>query len=360
MILAGILLSGLASCVKSEIYDGGMSDIPMLFSSYSPRSVKGTKADDTFIAPGTTVLPANSHFGVMAYYQPGTIGSYTGSWDDQATKLWKPDFMFNEDVTFDGTDYSYSPLRYWPANEENTISFWAYYPYSAWAEDNSTDLKFFASDGSTTYSGSCTTGLPVVKYTVATDPANQQDILFDSFTQKDMTYGDCTTPGTVPLTFKHALALVEFQIVEGTGASVYSFEVSNLYRSGTCETLPTIAWTDQGDKSSFSIDADSEHPLNLVGTTTICSLLIMPQTLRADASVSITYDIHFASYDPGHPEDIEYKGNTGSAFLTAAGITEWQAGKHYVYKISAGFERIEFESAVATDWSTGDDSITVR
>lgn len=356
LMVAGILLLSLASCVKSEIHDGGMSDVPMMFSTYASRSTSGTKADGSYVAPGTTVLPSDSSFGVMAYYQPGTIGSYTGIWADQATKLWKPDFMFNEEVTFDGTNYSYSPLRYWPANDENTVSFWAYYPYSAWAEDNSKSLKFFESDGTTRYTAASTTGLPVVKYTVASDPADQQDIMFDAFTKKNMTYASCDpVDGTVDLTFKHALALVEFQVVEGTGAEVSSFSVTNLYRSGTCSTLPAISWTGQGDKTDFSVAS-----LSLSGSTTVCTLLIMPQTVRADAEVSITYDIHFASYDPDHPDDIIYAGNSGSALLSTAGITEWEAGKHYIYKISAGFERIEFESAVASDWSVGNDNISVN
>ena len=93
---------------------------------------------------------------------------------------------------------------------------------------------------------------------------------------------------------------------------------------------------------------------------TICSLVLMPQAITSSMTVSITYNIHFASSDPDHPDDIVYSNNSGTARLdSAVSITSWEPGKRYIYNISAGFERIEFESAVTTDWSVGNDNIPV-
>lgn len=358
--LGAALMLLAAGCGKNEILSGGESDIPMQFRTYSAGNIAGkvstaTKADASLVEPGETTLPAGSTFGVFAFYQEGVMDSYTGAWDDFATKNWKPDYMFDQDVDFDGTDYTYTPIRYWPSNSENTISFWAYYPYNAYrpAEPSNSPLKFYDSNDASYDASSI--GLPVAEYTVDTDPDKQKDIMFAAL-QKDKTYYN-TTDGIVPLTFSHALALVEFVLAEGTNAEITSFEVTNLYWKGTCSNpgATPIVWTGQTDAGNFTLSN-----VTLSGSSTIARLIMMPQTLDAGANLSITYDIHFASYDPYHPDDIVYAGNSGSALLSTAGIAQWEAGKHYVYKISAGFERIEFESAVATDWSIGNDNITVN
>ena len=131
--------------------------------------------------------------------------------------------------------------------------------------------------------------------------------------------------------------------------------MTNLYSSGVLEDSSTLAWT--GVSNSFSVSETS----TVVEGADIVSMLLIPQEIDASTTLSINYDIHFASSDPDHPAPIVYSGNSGSALLRGiGGITEWEAGKRYVYRVSAGFERIEFESAVASDWSTGVDNIPVN
>lgn len=332
---------------------------PIGFRSYAATSGSeelASRADGSFIAPGRTVLPDSSSFGVFAFYQEGVIGSGTPAvWTDGG---WKPEYMFNQKVDFDGAAYDYDPLRYWPANDENRISFWAYYPYEAYAADNSGDLKFFESDGTTPYSKS-SVGLPKAGYTVSTDPALQRDLLFDSFTNTDKTYDNCSpTPGTVPMKFRHALALVEFQIAEGNEANVTNFEITGLYWSGKCADVSAspLVWTDQSSVAPYTVSGLS------VTDGTVCSLLMIPQTLSASARLSINFDILYPSAVPElYPDPITYSGNTGSELLSAAGIPAWEAGHHYIYKIRAGFERIEFEEVVDStdDWTVGNDNIAV-
>ena len=36
-------------------------------------------------------------------------------------------FMYNQKVTFDGANYTYSPVKYWPNAEK--VSFIGYYPF---------------------------------------------------------------------------------------------------------------------------------------------------------------------------------------------------------------------------------------
>ena len=363
-VLAAACLS-LTGCFETEVY---APRVPMLFTSYAASKadeILATRADDSFIPAGTTSLPDSSAFGVFAWYQEGVpLSGDAAEWSDGG---WAPGFMFNQEVEFDGTNYSYSPLRYWPSNEENTISFWAYYPYSAYVEANTGSVQFYEDAACTrAYVKGSTTGLPVAKCTIPIDPASQYDLLFDSFAQKDKTYGNCApVEGVVPFTFRHAFSLVEFEIIEGTGAVINSMEITNLYWNGVCTDVKNLTWASQGGLANFSI----AHVT--VESSTICRLLMIPQDLTvSNPTLTINYDITFASSDPNHPEPIDYKGNNGSVALvsaknedgvSSAGITAWESGKHYIYKIRAGFERIEFEEIVEStdDWIVGNGNISV-
>lgn len=361
LALTALLLA--VACSKTETFRMDEGGEAMTFRSYVPTPV--SKADAGSFVEGT-VLPDNSSFGVFAFYQPGVIDSGVAATWNASTR--KPDFMFNQQVDFDGTDYTYSPLRYWPSNMENTISFWAYYPYSVYSTDNSGPLKFYESDGSTRYTAN-STGLPVAKYTVDKDPANQYDILFDSFANQDKTYDNCApTPGVVPLNFRHALCLVDFQIAEGTGADIHSMSLEGIYWSGTCTNPANRTWENQSDLGNMSVQ-------NLtVTSSTICSLILIPQTLAGTGTVSnavfkLNYDITFASSDPSHPDDIVYKGDTFTVNLwkdtgdanVDYGVKTWEPGKHYIYRLSAGLDRIEFEEVVEAgeDWTVANNNISV-
>ena len=356
-LLLILQLAVVAGCAKIQGDGPRYSDIPVGFDSYAARTVSNSpasRADDSFVPTGTTTLPADSEFGVFAFYQQGVVGSTTAHWSDGG---WSPAFMFNQQVSFDGTNYSYSPLRYWPANEENTISFWAYYPYSAYTAGNTGSLKMYESDKTTAYSRS-STGMPYVTYTVDRNPANQSDLLFDSFANTDKTYENCLpTPGTVPLVFRHALSLVEFQLAEGEEALINSFSLAGVYWTGACAnpSAVPIVWQEWSNTGSYSI-ADLA-----INNGTICALILMPQTLSASVVLTINYDLSYPSSDPNYPDPIVYSGNTGSAQLSTAGIAAWQPGKHYVYKIAAGFERIEFEEVLdaGDDWTVGSSDISV-
>lgn len=345
------------ACVKQEDLGGPGRRIPVGFSSYAARPVAThavSRADDSFVPVGSTTLPSGSRFGVFAFYQEGVVGSSTARW---AQGGWHPSFMFNQQVDYNGTSYPYNPPRYWPSNEENTLTFWAYYPYSAYSALNTGALKLYESDGSTPYSPT-STGLPKASYTVNSNPAAQSDLLFDSFAQKDKTYDNCMpVPGTVPLLFRHALALVEFRIAEGEGAVINSFEISNIYWSGVCAdpSANPLVWGNWSNSGSFNMSSVE------VNDGRICMLLMMPQTLQATAGITINYDISYPSFDPGHPDPIIYAGNQGSILFNTTALTAWQAGKHYVYRISAGYERIEFEEAVelSDDWAVGNGNISV-
>jgi len=356
--LSAALLLLVPSCAKLERQDA-FSDVPMEFGTYTPTS--STKAHAGTYVSGTT-LPAGTSFGVFAFYQPGVIGSSTGTWNNSR----KPDFMFNCEVSSD--DYSYSPLKYWPSNEENTISFWAYYPYSIYSANNTGALKLYESDGSTAYTNN-STGLPVVKYTVPNDPDQQYDLLFDSFASTDKTLENCSpTPGTVPLTFRHALSLVELHISADNGSlpenasiTITEFQFSNVYSRGTC-TNPSASIADGQHPENYWTDVNTLAEMTLSTSGTVTRLILMPQALVEEGSTGhslvhlyMKYDIVFpAAHDPS--QTISYADNEVNAYIwsdngTPYGIKRWLPGRKYKYRINAGLERIEFSEVTEASWT---------
>ena len=198
------------------------------------------------------------------------------------------------------------------------------------------------------------------------------DLMFTAL-QKDLYKNDASqhgyiTNGAVNLVFKHALALVEFQLAEGTGAKLNTLDLTNIKKSGTVENPGTVPFVWSG------VDASSEYTTHIedldVHEATLLRLLAVPQTLNANATFTLNYDITFESSDPTHPDPIVYKGDSFSVKLfdntnddpaKRYGVTKWEAGKHYIYKISAGLDRIEFEEIVedTDDWSIGNNNISV-
>jgi len=51
--------------------------------------------------------------------------------------------------------------------------------------------------------------------------------------------------------------------------------------------------------------------------------------------------------------------NTNADPAKQYGVTAWESGHHYIYKISAGLDRIEFEDVVDDTWTSAGSDISV-
>lgn len=362
-ILAAVLIGTAgAGCAKTEIEK--RDPLPVSFTTYRQRT--DTKANASYVAPGGD-FAEGAVVGVYGYYHDnGTWASETAAGNNI------PDFMYHTALTkqSDGS-WTYSPIKYWPnefgtgANSDNIdkLSFWGYYPREA------AGLSLYK-PGTTTAFDNNTSGVPKIVFTQAEDPDDQTDLmitapLHDLYKNDAENHGSITD-GEVTLLFKHALSLVEFQLAEGTGAKLNTLRLTNIKKSGTIEDPGTTPFVWSGVGGEYTIlqnDID-------VHETTLLRLLAIPQTISADATFTLNYDITFESSDPSHPDPIVYTGDSFSVKLfdntnpdasKRYGVLEWEAGKHYIYKITAGLDRIEFEEIVETgdDWIVGNSNISV-
>ena len=353
LLLAAAALAALlaGSCVKTlGPEDDGWAplggDKPVRFSS--SLAVPATKSHASLSTTCTS-------FSVFAFYQAGNISEdpslhYTGTWADLLTRNWTPSFMYNQRVTWSTDHWTYTPVKYWPNNPENTVTFWAYAPADA-------SVSLFKSGTSTTY-GNTTPGLPDILFTV---PATADyDFLVSEF---DMVKDHAANPDypayftqdlskqsigeSVNFLFRHALCKVNFNVAKDDPSDKYDMELNIL---GLGDILFTGLFDDgrwapgSSARSSFEIlkDSDSDVTLTSAGTA-LGSGILLPQRLsRTDASLYVQYKYKdklateyttvnceillgnvMSSWDTSLEYNLNIKISPGNPILFTANVVKW-------------------------------------
>lgn len=195
--LAALAALTITSCQKDLVINQVPDEQPIEFGTYVGRDAQ-TKA--TSIDELDDMLTANggTGFGVFAYHTNGTF-------TDAAT----PNFMYNQLVTGvkegEGTGatytWSYSPLKYWPNNTNDKVSFFAYAPYDAQtATEDSKVLEL---------SDNTVAGTPTVTYYVKSDVSKHKDLLWAN---PVMNQSKQTITGNIKFAFNHALSRIGFKV----------------------------------------------------------------------------------------------------------------------------------------------------
>ena len=114
MALAAVALTG---CQKDEVLNQVPQDNAIEFGTYVGRDAQ-TKA---YVIDNDQL--AKDGFGVFAYY----TGTNNFSTSDT------PNFMYNQRVdkgtNGQNANWIYNPIKYWPNNENDKLSFFAYAPH---------------------------------------------------------------------------------------------------------------------------------------------------------------------------------------------------------------------------------------
>lgn len=224
-------LAALTACSASdgipEPADGAIRFDNRNGQAYIDRPARGVQTDDNTLA----------EFGVFAYYSP------TGGYDAAASR---PDYMYDVRVTRPEGVWTYTPLKYWPA--EGVVSFFAYTPC-----DTGADISV-----------ECTTGAPVVTYAVADDVAAHRDLML-SAPALDRTKDG----GKVPLVFRHALACVAFEAcVNASLAADAAFRVKEIHLGNFSHKAACHHESPEAIAQTFTLDAaDKGYRLSVAGAT---------------------------------------------------------------------------------------------
>jgi hypothetical protein len=249
----------------------------------------------------------------------GVFCSYTGTtdWTDEAT-LGK---MFNQQLNYNSGKWEYPTghEQYWGAdNLTDRYTFFAYAPYGTGVYDASTNTS---GNGLVVSGSSASTGVPSLTYSVPVKVENQPDLMV-AVPKKNVR----PTGAAVALSMKHALTSVAFQIA-GDGDKVKGIAITGVSVSGTLSVDgETVTWSGLGAATTtdFSASLNYDEGQNYYTTTETMStnliagdgyLMMIPQTLTADAKVIVTMD------------------DDTTKELTL-GTTTWTAGQRITYNIT--------------------------
>lgn len=117
IVLASVLLASCSTLV--DLDDAGMeqgkaSPVAVGFEAYVTRATKAGQTGDL-----TTDILKTAGFGVLGYSSNGI------PFNERLT----PDFMYNQPVTCPAGTWTYDPIKYWPNEENDRVSFFAYAPF---------------------------------------------------------------------------------------------------------------------------------------------------------------------------------------------------------------------------------------
>ena len=210
----------------------------LVFGTYLSRATKAANATET------AALNSVGHsMGMFAYYTDGATF-------DEANPG-KPNFMYNEEVSYQAADY-WSPAipKYWPNESADRLSFYAYYPYMA--------------DPYITPAASAA-GTPVV---TVTDSDNELGVLWGKALneqKKTVTFTDAA--GRVNLTLYHASSRLEIGNVRAVIDGVaYNESTPTSVAAGTKIVVKNITVTVADVKPTGDLDLTDGSVTDLGGT----------------------------------------------------------------------------------------------
>ena len=233
-------------------------------------------------------------------------------------------------LKFDGTDWKYSPLRYW-------------------SQSSSYDFRAVSPAGSDVSGSAAKTGSVTASF------GSDKDLMVAS-------NHTVSAYSIVPLTFSHACAAVLFLFknpVDSPEIQITHFEVNNMYSDGTMSYswdanlgIDIITWTPSEEKDAW---LSTDTPLTLSGTYQSIDgwHLVVPQTLGlgnvGNAKLSFSYTV-------------EGESDTKYAVLSIPdGHNKWEPGKTYKYQIDIDIQTIGLSFTVDS-WDTNvvEGSYTIR
>ena len=255
----------------------------------------------------------------------------------------------------DGSTGIWKGSRYWPLS--------------------SATINFFAVTGEATNNITIQNDLSGASVTYATN--NQYDIMYAFGRGAVEQNGNALVfPANVPMAFKHALALINFQIKGSTAIKVKSITIDNAYYTGSLalantgataasgDVTTTVTWTPDGSEGSYTVPNITNYPLtgsyypsnsNPATATDWANVMIIP-TQQAGSTTpygfktfTITYCIVNNSVDgPDQTYTYAPSGYTGST----PNLTAVVAGTKYNYQINMTLHEIEIVPSVTT-WADG-------
>lgn len=269
---------------------------------------------------------------------------------DPANTTHRPNLMHNRQLTREepgedgvATEWTYSPIVYWPMDLTNKNSFFAYAPHSS----------LFHTQANVQVSAASASGYPTLTYTIPEDITEQYDILYAApvLDKNRLSDDEEAHDGKVFYQMKHALTWLAFVIApvpslhhedypnESYTVNWLEFMATNLTNRATLN-LGTGGWTSNAKGSvNYEFELIEEAAANIKPGETAriidpeSRLMLFPFEINDDTEATI--DLTFI-YDPGDPDsDIEIEE---FYYYMPFPTTRMTAGNVIVYVINISTE----------------------
>lgn len=219
----------MALLVMSCTNDETVMSIPQESDAIAFGTYVGRDATTRAAVLNATALQT-AGFGVFAFYSDETANEYNAT-----TSNFTPNFMYNTKVS--GADWTYSPVKYWPNETNDKLTFFAYAPHSTTANSNISDLSL-----------NNFTGDPTLKFTVNGVAKSQSDLLYADATTDLVNQTKQSVTGKVNFPFMHALSRIGFKVEvmedvvndDATGTADGGTVTSNPIESGTVVSVQKV------------------------------------------------------------------------------------------------------------------------
>ena len=307
----------------------------------------------------TTTNLCQKGFGVFAYYTENK------SWNSYKTSAGAPNFINNSKVTSanNGTTWGYSPVKYWPHNQNDKVSFFAYAPY----------------DSAKTIAGT------MIDFEVNQTVSQQIDLVWSKSATTDLN----KNTQKVNFKFQHALARIGFNlqasVTEISAAVTAKFTINRIiltsatdevgtgdgpfYASGTLDLYNTgdvAAWSNCSDNNKYTLTSENFSEKNNTGL--LLSLDTKNGTMQINAEDSyvmvIPQDLSSGGFNVlvDYQVDLIVKGSTYNTYENnCMGTVEidLKSGNTYMINIIATLKdaKVEKDNVDIIKWGDGGDLI---
>ena len=208
---ASILFAG---CSSDEIFEEqATAEKDAIQFSVRLKNPKGIEMTDGQLK--------NTGFGVTAFYTEQ---------QDWTKSSIIPNYMYNQQVSYEKNNWVYSPLKYWPSRKGDKISIFAYAPYEKTGETKT----------GVALSPNTQTGTPSIVFTTQDSPSEMVDFVASSIIDKTKNF-EAGAVNTIDFNFMHELSRIQFTATNKTVNSYVNIkkaklnfgENSNIYKTAT-------------------------------------------------------------------------------------------------------------------------------
>ena len=337
LFLASLAAVAMTSCTsESNEYVGGNDNTPKEISLFAVNQ-KATRA-----AVQSAVFPTGNTMEVRAYQTAPTAGDY-----------------------FDKTTFSYQFLN-GAADATNNPNYWGGNPPRYWPL-GAASLNFFAVSGAGVAANDITIASELASATVSyKTTGNTSANTYSETTQSDIMYafgrqsvgvaGNALTFPAVGMEFKHALALIKFQVKAGNAASeaitITSIVINGAKYTGSLalsnnaaakaasgDVATTVAWTPDAAVNNVTVnnsaigalDDAAFKPADGGAEGTWACAMIIPGTGNGISSFVINYTL----------------GGKAYSYTYDPSLANTVAGTVYTYQITMTLHEIQINPSVS-------------